>query len=320
MTQPLTHEDDPGRLGGYRPGSGLWVKLVRNDLLLRLRWRAEAQVSRVTLWLSWGARAVLYRVRPESGLANRPRQSCFLCTTWRTGSTFLGDAVLAAVDLDLSREPFYLSHQQASLGAVLRGRSLLLYLDRVVVARGTNQHGIFGTKTMWTHFQEVLRCLRAIPEYRSLGEFEVLRSVFPEPVFLFLTRRDKLRQAISFYRAQTSQVWHRDDSGRLYTTPGPARVDPEYDYVRIRAARETIRKEEEGWRDFFHRNGIQPLEMSYEETCENLPAVRGRILERLGHRVQDERLGGARSKYVKLADPKTEEWVERFRSDSGKAM
>jgi len=203
---------------------------------------------------------------------------------------------------------------------VLRGRSLLLYLDRVAVAQGTNQDGLFGAKMMWTHFEELLRSLRAIPGFRSLGEIEVLRSVFPEPVFLFLTRRDKLRQAISFYRAQTSRVWHRDDGGRLYVTRQPARVDPEYDYARIRAARETIRRAEEGWRDFFVRNGIQPMEMSYEDTCENLPLVVGRILERLGHRVQDERLARARSKYVKLADPRTEEWVERFRVDSGEAM
>ncbi|MBI2835571.1 MAG: glycosyltransferase [Acidobacteria bacterium] len=296
----MTCRESPCRRGRMHFTPRLWPKLVFDNLPFRLRWRARVALSR--LWPDF---------QPPCGA----RRCCFLCTTWRSGSTFLGHAVLVAADLDLATEHFYLQTQEASLGSVLRGRSLLFYLERLMGCR-TNPYGIFGTKVMWRDFEVVLRRLRQLPELRSLTELDALRAVFPKPLFLFLTRADKLRQAISLYRAEASNVWHRYDDGRSYVTPRRAPVEPEYDYAGIRRALERVARADMAWRDFFRRNGIQPLEMTYEAVSASLSGTVGRILEWLGQEVPAERLGRVRSKYVKLADAKTEEWVRRYQRDS----
>lgn len=273
-------------------------------------------LSRATLRLGWEVRGLLFHKPREFRPTTGTRRSCFLCTTWRSGSTFLGDAVRSVADLDLSRERFYLNPQQASLGAVLRGRSLLAFLDHLVDGEA-NRQGIFGTKVMWADFLPVLRRLRRIPDFRGGSDLDILRAVFPAPTFLFLTRTDKLRQAISFYRAAGSRVWHRDDRGHLYVTPRPARSEPEYDRPALEAALERIGRSEQAWRGFFRSNAIEPLHLTYEEVCTSLPDAVGRVLERLGLAGSRERLDGVRSKYVKIADAKTDAWVERFRGDRG---
>ena len=287
------------------------------DLLGTVRWGVDARLSRLTMRVRWAARSVLSGNGAAAGVS-RPRRACFLCTTWRSGSTFLGDALLAAADLDLSREPLWLKREQATLGAVLTGRSLRLYLDGVI-ERGTNPSGIFGTKVMWPDFRATLARLQTLAEFRSQDELGVLRAVFGEPVFLFLTRSDKLRQAISLYRARATRVWHRDHSGRVYMTPGRALADVDYDFAAIRAARDRILREEERWRDFFRRNGIAPLELTYDELCEDLQAAVGRVLAHIGEDSSRERVERAHSKYVKLADARTEEWVARFQAESAPA-
>ena len=75
---------------------------------------------------------------------------------------------------------------------------------------------------------------------------------------------------------------------------------------------------DEAWRDFFRRNGIEPLELTYEEVSADLAAAVRRILEWLGHEVPAELPSRLHSRYVKLANADTEGWVERFHRDSGR--
>ena len=187
---------------------------------LRVEHRLRADLATAHLRLLWELRALgLGPALPSRA----PLRSCFLCTNWRSGSTHLGHSVFLAAGLDLSEEPFYLRSQRRLLGSVLRGRSLLAYLDHLK-RRATNRHGVFGTKVMWAQFDAVLRRLRELPDFRSLGELDTLKAVFPEPTFLFLTRTDKLRQAISFYRAEARLRSSRDTNTRA--SRGPWRRSP----------------------------------------------------------------------------------------------
>jgi LPS sulfotransferase NodH len=67
------------------------------------------------------------------------------------------------------------------------------------------------------------------------------------------------------------------------------------------------------WAEFFQRNAIEPLAITYEELCTEYPATVRRVLDFLHIRPPRHfALGPPRT--VRQADAITEEWVERWRS------
>ena len=67
---------------------------------------------------------------------------------------------------------------------------------------GTTPNGIFGAKVMWGYFNGFVTGLRwAVPGRQRLSVCELAPSVFPELRYLSVTRRDKVRQAVSLWRA-----------------------------------------------------------------------------------------------------------------------
>lgn len=70
---------------------------------------------------------------------------------------------------------------------------------------------------------------------------------------------------------------------------------------------------EELWAEFFTRNELEPLAITYEELCADYPGTVRRVFNFL--RIRPPRhfdLGRPRT--VRQADALTEEWVERYRA------
>ena len=79
------------------------------------------------------------------------------------------------------------------------------YFD-TVIASGISSNGVFGAKVLWHQFARLMTKPRLIEGTSAVGA-ELLRRAFPDLRYVFLTRRDKIRQAISYDRAIRSGLW-----------------------------------------------------------------------------------------------------------------
>lgn len=74
------------------------------------------------------------------------------------------------------------------------------YLGRVFEA-GTTPNGVFAAKLMWNYFDDFLFRLRRSRREYEAPDLQVMRSVFPDPSFVWIRREDTVAQGISWARA-----------------------------------------------------------------------------------------------------------------------
>jgi LPS sulfotransferase NodH len=96
------------------------------------------------------------------------------------------------------------------------------------------------------------------------GDAELLASLFPDPRYVLLTRRDTISQTISFWRALASGVWWQMEG----TRPAIQEQRPP-SLEEIEALQAALAEQERSWRHLFEANHIQPLEVVYEDFVED---------------------------------------------------
>ena len=131
----------------------------------------------------------------------------------------------------------------------------------------------FGLKVAWQQAYEVTTRLRA--EGDLAVSFD-LRSVFPDLKYIHITRADKIGQAVSCWRAVSSDTWHWPAG----TTVNPGR--PEYDFEAIKAHFLQFIAEDWLWSAHFERHAIEPLLVQYEQYTTDRAGHLRRIADHLG--------------------------------------
>jgi LPS sulfotransferase NodH len=178
--------------------------------------------------------------------------------------------------------------------------------------QGTTANGVFGAKLMWGYLDDFATLLRGIGEtWEGLGVRDALRNAFPHLRFVRITRRDKVRQAVSLWKAVQTTAW------RAGTTAHPAQ-DPVYDERALRHLVHQLEDHDRSWGEWFDRTGEQPLSVTYEELAAAHEPVVRRVLEHLGIEPPDPLELGAPRLAVQ-ADARSEEWVARFLAADGRA-
>jgi trehalose 2-sulfotransferase len=173
--------------------------------------------------------------------------------------------------------------------------------------QGTTANGVFGAKLMWGYLGDFSQLLRGIEgmEGRPLGE--LLARSFPGLRYIRISRENKVRQAISLWKAVQTQAWKRE-AGEV------ARSGTQQPVFSFRAINYLVRQltaHDASWDAYFLGLGYEPLSISYEELAESTDAVIARVLEHLGIKAP----GGRRPAAPRLsvqADEVSEEWVRRF--------
>ena len=179
--------------------------------------------------------------------------------------------------------------------AALRGRWGVDELDdylRELLARKTSPNGVFGTKAHWGQYQPLF------------GESDP-RTVLPGSALVFITRRDRLRQAVSWVRAlQTLEVGDRRTARRVER--------PEvFDHEHITQKLGRIDREEEVWESLFERHGIEPHRVVYEDFVEAQEGTVRAVLEAVGVDAPAD-LAPPSPVLDRQADERSDEWVERY--------
>jgi LPS sulfotransferase NodH len=172
---------------------------------------------------------------------------------------------------------------------------------------GTTDNGVFGSKLMWNQVRELQTLTSAVPEYRGLEPIELLTRLFDDPAYVFVTRRDKVRQAVSLWKALQTRSW-RASGGCLPT-------ELHYRYAGIKHLVDLFEANDEAWRAFFAAHRIDPLVISYEDHLERDPdaAVRS-VLALIG--VPAPAGGEALAPMKRQADELSEQWVAAYHRDS----
>jgi len=135
------------------------------------------------------------------------------------------------------------------------------YVERATVATRTS-NGVFGTKIHWRHVTLMSAKLREDGYGPAFDDMEVLPHCFPRARYIRVVREDKIRQAISLYRALKSDVWeHYDPDAR---PPRDLSRLADVDLDQVESNYHLLIAAERSWDTFFERHGIEPLTVTYE--------------------------------------------------------
>jgi LPS sulfotransferase NodH len=260
-------------------------------------------------------------------LDGRPRQSYVVCATPRSGSTLLCEALRLTGVAGYPEEPF------ETLRATGREREPHAYFDGVqdptildllpelepgpraapiadrvagAFKAGTTPNGVFATKIMWGYFADFLADVRTLPGMAARDDAAALAALFPGVTYVHMTRRGRIDQAVSLWRALQTGVWRSDrpDRGRRAA----------YRFTGIDHLVRQLEAHELAWRRWFSRHGVRPATVVYEDLVDALePTVRA-LLRHLGiDPPADLRIRAPA--LSRQADGRSAEWARRYAED-----
>ena len=251
---------------------------------------------------------------PLAGGEPPPPRSYIIAASPRTGSSLLAETLTATrragnpdefFDVLPKNEQHWMDRYQIPPGAG--------YLDHLIQASRT-PNGVFGFKLHWHQLPALQKRLTescpaaAEPDQRTV--LDLLRQRFPDLRFLWLSRRNKVAQAISYYRAAESKVWRTWDDERASNELPVKR--PVYDHARIEHYLGIVHRQDEGWRRFFVEQEIPALVLVYEDFIRSYDRTVGVVLNFLG--IRSNGLALPKPTLQRMADAESEEWERRFRA------
>lgn len=193
------------------------------------------------------------------------------------------------------------------------------YLDWVFEA-GTTSNGVFGAKLMWGYVEDFVSLLRNIPEYREVPMADILSEVFPDLTFVRVVRANKIRQAVSLWKAVQTATW-RDESSS--NGDQPENIDASYKgfanehrpalrfhYGAIKHLLDQLLQQEAAWDAFFEHSRIKPVFILYENFAADIETSTRNVLERLEIDAPDDLHLEPRMK--RQSDGINDDWARRY--------
>jgi LPS sulfotransferase NodH len=195
------------------------------------------------------------------------------------------------------------------------------YLEWVFEA-GTTENGVFGAKLMWGYFGEFVSLLRNVPAYRDVPLAELMPTVFPDLTFVRVVRANKVRQAVSLWKAVQTATWREDQASAkgisIEEDGGPAyrsfieehRPQLRFHYKAIDHLLDQLLVEEASWDAFFEQSGIKPILVLYENFAADYETSTLNLLERLDLSCAEDFEFEPRMK--RQSDRVNDDWTKRY--------
>lgn len=190
-------------------------------------------------------------------------------------------------------------------------RELLERIAAAAIAKGRATTGVFGVRQQQPSFAYLCEKL-AILHPEATSDLQRLECTFGRMKFIHLFRQDKLAQAVSYLKAEQSGLWHVAADGSELERTGAAR-EPEYNALKIRECVEIMAACDQGWREWFDREGIDPISISYDELSREPVETVRMLLGELG--LDRQAADGIEPGVRKMADATSQNWIERYRSE-----
>jgi LPS sulfotransferase NodH len=277
---------------------------VRSAVLFRL---TRPQLQRRRMQRGRGQTTASPRV------AIAPKLSYVICTNPRSGSWLLSDGLTSTGLAGNPREWFNTLEEQQH-GARWRMEhaadlSYAAYL-RLARAESVTRNGVAGVKLHYYQFAQLPKKMEAVEGLRGLSSAQALSRLFPGAKYIWLTRRDKARQAISFVLASRTDEWWTFEGAAPDKREGSTE-NPEFDPHAIARMERYLAQADVGWQALFHDNRIEPLVIHYEDlACDYTGAIRS-TLKWLGTpNAEAVQIRPARLKCQ--SKERNEEWLARY--------
>lgn len=238
-------------------------------------------------------------------MSDYPQRSYFICTTPRCGSNLLCEILTNTGVVGRPHEYFnenFMSYWFETFNASTYDE----YLPKVLEATATN--GVFGVKLMGgEHFNDLINRLKQLPDHQNqdIPPSEMIANVFPNLKYIWLSRRNKVRQSVSFMKAEKTGIWRSDH-------PEPdVKTEPIFSQEAINHYLQAIIWQNIAWQEYFSKANIIPLTLVYEDFTQSLEETVRTVLDYLEisrppdlalDPIQQEKLSGSRS----------EMWVQRY--------
>lgn len=236
-----------------------------------------------------------------------PRRCYVICTVARSGSNLLSDGLR---DTGRAGRPnhFFLPSSEKRFRPKYGFDADSDFADYVrgVVTKSATSNEVFAFKLMAWYLQKFLTRLR---ETHALGppgasDLEMLRAAFPRLCFIRISRRGKLRQAISKARATQTGVWKVQEGEDQI-------AEPEFDRALIDRSLAEFRRFENMWDEFFARIGVQPFRVEYEDLCRDYEGTLRATLDFLQIKLK-RGFQIAPPVTVRQSDSLSDEWNRRY--------
>jgi LPS sulfotransferase NodH len=244
-------------------------------------------------------------------------KSYLLCTVPRSGSWLLADLLEQTEVAGQPEEYFRPDHRNfwCDEWGIAR-KSPFDHFVSAALANAASGNGVFGAKLHWYQLEWFTSQLRALPETdQNVTDEALVRHWFTAPHFVYLYREDKVRQAISYYKASYTDVWFEladEDPGTIeerYRRPVPMPEKPDWGYVRH--LENGLIHQERLWSEFFARFGAVALEVRYEDMVLAHEETLKRVLDFIGVELPPGTPLPA-SRLKKQADEVTERLVQEY--------
>lgn len=169
---------------------------------------------------------------------------------------------------------------------------------RAAIEAGTRGTGIFALRMMWGSLAEVEPWLG-----RGLNRINPLQWVW-------LERRDKVAQAVSRHRAETSGIWH------LGIEEAEFPKAPCYDFAAIHRYLTEAEGDAAGWGAWFAEQGVAPLRIFYEDLAADPVFQANRLITALGMPAGQSPAAGTK----RMANRESADWASRYRCEAGLSL
>jgi trehalose 2-sulfotransferase len=205
----------------------------------------------------------------------KPASSYVIASVPRSG-THLLCSILKSTGVAGSPGEYFLSRPGETWEERWGTPSRVAYIERVL-QQGTTPGGVFGFAIMWSHFGRMLQMLQEIPAYKNLNGAPLLAAVFHRPKYIWMRRRNRVEQAVSWEIACQTGIWTQK-AGEKPQPRGTLR----FDFHVIDEWCNRIHVHEAGWENYFRENQTDPLVLFYEDVIVSHRVTAERVLEFLG--------------------------------------
>jgi LPS sulfotransferase NodH len=277
------------------------------------------------------------------GASGPPKISYLICTTPRSGSTLLCELLTGT---GVAGRPDEYFQQLRSTGKPMRPCDFLegvapdvvpaethdgelqehqLYDPQRFVSfedyvdwvkdRATTPNGVFAAKIMWPYMAGLVDGLSTASGDRDTEDpAELLAETFPGLRYVWLRRMDKVRQAVSLWRALQTWNWRKDAAAagrRAREQAAGPRL--RYSFEAIDHLRRRLVSYDRAWEIYFEGKGIEPLTLTYEAFTNEVHETVTWILRHAGVRYPAGAHCGIPGT-ARQSDELSQRWVTEFRA------
>ncbi|KYG31783.1 Stf0 family sulfotransferase [Alkalihalobacillus trypoxylicola] len=231
----------------------------------------------------------------------KPLKSYTIWFSQRTGSTLLTKALTST---GIAGNPAELLHFRNPNNITQDG------IEKIW-EEGTTSNGVFGLKTDLNR-----KWITSLREFYKLPiemtEAEVWSSAFPNCQHIWMTRRNKVRLAVSWWRAIVSGEWHRKHGEK----PKDVDLIEEYNFNAIHHLFIESTMFEASIEEFFTEAKVVPLTIVYEDFIRDYEGTVLKVLKFLNLPTQN--IDISPPYFEQIADDVSEQWVQRYREECQK--